>query len=67
MKLGKISLLVGALLVMNVSLTSCHGLKKDLKTDNRMEWGQVGVAPTGVWTNYNWIIVDTNKYMVVER
>lgn len=32
-----------------------------------MTWGKSGQQPEDVWQNYNWIIVDSNSYYVLEK
>ena len=50
-------------------LLGCQNYIKNLRTNNAQQimWGKAGVCPEDVWQNYDWIIVDSKKYTVMER
>lgn len=48
-------------MLLMLNLLSCKSTSAITKPQE-ISWGKAGTQPTKVWTDYNWIIVSTDKY-----
>lgn len=55
-------------MILLVSFQGCTQTPKIQQTEpQHLDYGKSGQQPEKVWKDYDWVIVDSDKYIIIKR
>jgi hypothetical protein len=55
--------LLSVLIGLTLILTSCKHTSTTISTPQEIQWGKKGIVPDKVFTDYDWVIISTERYL----